>query len=360
MHENLFKDNTLQPFHPQAHTQPFLSSAQQYSSLGLSVIPCLGDSGKVACVKWKPYQSKSANYKTIVDWQQKFPESNIGLITGEVSGLTVVDIDTAKPNIIRQMIEHFGDTPIKVKTPSGGVHLYYRYNGEHCMTGVEGLPVDIRANGGYVIAPPSVHPVSKSAYLFLEGNIQKIHKLDAIAAGALPKPTIQKEPNLLSGDVAYEGQRNYALFKALLLRVQECSTFEELEDSAYLLNETFLDPPLVAEEAEKIIENVWRIKIENRLYGGGERFITVISSELDRLKENPHAFWLLMHLKNCHENNRKEFAIAVEPMAKAIGWSSQDLIEARDYLLEKECLNLKYRGGNGPGDKNLYTFCLQK
>lgn len=357
MEDSLFKNVAAQPFHPEAHAQPFLFSAQQYSSLGLSIIPCAGDNGKIACVKWKPYQDDCAHYKVISEWQKTFPDANIGLITGEVSGLTIVDIDTAKPEIIRQMIQRFGDTPIKVKTPRGGVHLYYRYNEERSVTGLEGLPVDIRAKGGYVIAPPSIHPVSKSAYLFLEGNIQKITKLPTIRVEALPKTSVQKEPDILSGDTAYEGYRNEALFKALLLRARECSNFEELDDSAYLLNETFLDPPLQADEVDKIIDNVWRIKIENRLYGGGERFISVVSSEVNQLKDHPHAFWLLMHLKNCHENNRKEFAISVEPMAKAIGWSANELVEARNHLLDRKYLTMTHKGGNGGGDVHLYGFC---
>lgn len=356
MAATLFKTDTEPHFHDQAYTHPFLSSALQYHSLDLPVIPCMGDNGKVACVKWGCYKERLPKYKEVTGWQSQFPKANLGLLTGDVSGITVIDIDTGKPDIIKQMIKHFGETPIKVKTPSGGMHLYYRYHDEQSHTGIEGLPVDVRANGGYVIAPPSVHPKLQSAYKFMEGGLHNIKNLPTLRRGSLPKTVAEKEPNILNGDMVAQGQRNHSLFKALLERVRECATLNDLEESAFMLNETFLNPPLEHDEVENIIQNIWRIKIENRLYGGGERFLSMISSEIHNLKDDPKAFWLLACLKNSHENKRKEFALSITSMAKAIGWSADDLIRARDTLLQKHYLHLIHQGGNGEGDVSLYGF----
>ncbi|MCD8566795.1 MAG: bifunctional DNA primase/polymerase [Alphaproteobacteria bacterium] len=358
MNGSLFNTTQEPKFHEQAYTHPFLTSALQYHSLDLPVIPCMGDNGKVACVKWACYRDRRPSYKEVTSWQSQFPKANVGLLTGAVSGLTVVDIDTGKPEIINQMVSHFGDTPIKIKTPSGGMHLYYRFNDEQSHTGIEGLPVDVRASGGYVIAPPSVHPRSQSVYKFMEGSINKVKNLPTLRRGSLPKSVSETEPDILDGDIAPQGQRNHALFKALLQRARECSTLDELEDSAFLLNETFLDPPLEHDEVKHIIANIWRIKIENRLYGGGERFLTIISSEIHNLKDHPKAFWLLANLKNAHENKRKEFALSLDAMTKAIGWTVEDLREARDVLLQKQYLKLIRQGGNGEGDVSLYGFAV--
>lgn len=357
--EALLFNNKRQPA-PPAHInfeKPFLSSAMQYHSLGLCIIPCGGDNGKIACVKWAEYQQQPPSYSRITQWQSQFPSANIGLVTGEVSNLTIVDIDTGKPEVIQSMIARFGDTPIKVKTPSGGIHLYYRHNGENCHTAIDGLPVDIRANGGYVIAPPSLNPKTKRLYAFIEGSWTKIKDLPVIRSGSLIVQSIkEKEPDLLAGDTVNEGQRNNALFRGLLKRAKDCSCLEEFEDIGFYLNETFMNPPLPHDEVEGIINNVWRIKVENKLYGGGERFITVMADEIQSLKDHPRAFWLLMSLKESHETRRTSFAIGLQAIAEKTGWDISTVRHARDTLVQRQYLELIHQGGSKPGDVNIYRF----
>lgn len=352
--------NTTRQTAPSQHIpsdKPFLLAAMQYHSLGLSIIPCMGDSGKISCVKWAEYQDCLPTYRAITQWQKQFPAANIGLLTGPISNLTVVDIDTGKPEIIRKMIERFGDTPIKIKTPRGGMHLYYKFKNETCHTAIDGLPVDIRAAGGYVIAPPSINPQTKRTYSFVEGGLPKIQNLPHLKTGSLIVETLRKnEPDIQSGDIVYEGQRNNTLFKELLSRAKECSSFEELEDTGYFRNETFMFPPLPQDEVQGIINNVWRLKIENKLYGGGERFITVMGSEIQTLQDQPRAFWLLMCLKNAHENRRTSFAISPRAIAEKTGWDSATVREARNILLERKYLELVHRGGSKPGDVSIFRF----
>lgn len=92
---------------------------------------------------------------------------NIGILTGKVSNIIVIDLDVTKddePNGIDiiQKLEETNKNKIKtliVETPSGGIHYYFRYENKFDRfkgtTKVGGYPIDIRTNGNQVIAPPS-------------------------------------------------------------------------------------------------------------------------------------------------------------------------------------------------------------
>lgn len=98
-------------------------------------------------------------------WWSIWPDANIAIATGEPSGLLVLDIDT-KPNAngyasLAKIEEEIGccRSSVRVNTPSGGQHHYFLLpEGEiKNSAGRIGAGLDVRATGGYVIAPPSNH-----------------------------------------------------------------------------------------------------------------------------------------------------------------------------------------------------------
>ncbi len=126
--------------------------AQEYISRGLSVIP-VGTNKRPSLKSWKKYQEELASDLDIEQWFSK--DQNIGIVTGSISGITVVDIDVKGDVVVS--VDKFPET-YTVKTPSGGYHLYYQYTPEIKQTAntFPHLPhVDIRNDGGYVVAPPS-------------------------------------------------------------------------------------------------------------------------------------------------------------------------------------------------------------
>ena len=120
---------------------------------GFSVIPVGSD--KVPLIKWREFENRIAEPEEIEAWFKKWPEANIGIVTGKISNITVVDIDVKdKPHMTPA---NFPAT-YEVSTPSGGSHLYYDYQDgiKNVARGWNNLPgVDIRNDGGYVVAPPS-------------------------------------------------------------------------------------------------------------------------------------------------------------------------------------------------------------
>ena len=141
-----------------------LEWAKYYLKQGFSVIPIgknkEGQHGLKAplILTWKEYQTKLPTEEEVIKWWMECPEAKIGIITGKASQLVVVDID--KPVEFHSMGIHLTET-LKVKTGKG-LHFYYKYpkdkkvSGEKIKNG-EIEVGDIKAEGGYVIAPPSEH-----------------------------------------------------------------------------------------------------------------------------------------------------------------------------------------------------------
>ena len=133
-----------------------LESALAYLSHGLSVIPTRKD--KKPSLSWKPYQDAPPAIETVREWWTKYPAAGIGIITGRVSGgLWVLDCDS---DAALEWFKHNApDTPRMCKTRRG-MHAYYRTPPGAVIrnsSSVVAPGVDVRGEGGYVIAPPSPH-----------------------------------------------------------------------------------------------------------------------------------------------------------------------------------------------------------
>lgn len=132
-----------------------LEEALRYLDLGYSVLPLHTRSKLPAIKEWSVFQHQKPTKQNVLDWFSL--ERNIAIVTGAVSGLVVIDVDTLKGGDYASLIKRF---PTKTVVKTGrGFHLYYEHPGWHVDNAVEMLPgVDVRADGGYVVAPPSIHP----------------------------------------------------------------------------------------------------------------------------------------------------------------------------------------------------------
>lgn len=126
---------------------PIYNAALNYIEKGVSIIPCGKD--KRPLIEWRQFQSTKATVSDLDAWMTKYPEMQIGIVTGAISGLLVVDIDD--PQMDRSWLP---DTAI-IQTGSGGYHYYYSYTSKFGNKAGIREHVDIRGDGGFVIAPPS-------------------------------------------------------------------------------------------------------------------------------------------------------------------------------------------------------------
>ena len=103
----------------------------------------------------------TTNLKTILDWWKKWPGANIAVGTGEVAGFDVLDIDPRHGGnkTLADLVAGHGPLPDTVTTLTGGEgqHLYFRHHlGLKSRNGLLS-GIDLKADGGYVLVPPSNH-----------------------------------------------------------------------------------------------------------------------------------------------------------------------------------------------------------
>lgn len=110
------------------------------------------------------FKSATTDLAQIETWWHRWPRANVGIRTGAESGLVVVDIDPGhggEINLQQLIAEHGSLTPGRtVATGGGGRHLYFRHPGGVVPNDAGrrlGPGLDIRGDGGYVLAPPSRH-----------------------------------------------------------------------------------------------------------------------------------------------------------------------------------------------------------
>ena len=137
------------------HQSPLYAAALDLvEKQGLSVIPLRRD--KTPLLAWQEFQTRRPTDGELEEWfLRRWPEANIGIVTGTLSGLVVVDADGDAG--LAWMREHLPVTGVYVRTGKGW-HGYFRHPGGNVRNRGRIAPeVDIRADGGYVVAPPSVH-----------------------------------------------------------------------------------------------------------------------------------------------------------------------------------------------------------
>jgi len=129
---------------------------------------------KIPLIPWKEFQSRLPTEQEVSEWFGKWPDANIGIITGKISNLVVFDLDS--DNAV-EYAENEGGFPETVKVKTGkGYHVYMRHPGFEVRGSVnKKLDIDIRADGGYVVAPASVHG-SGNVYEWEPGY--SIHEID--------------------------------------------------------------------------------------------------------------------------------------------------------------------------------------
>lgn len=135
-----------------------VSAALEYRGYGWSVIPLSGK--RPAVTSWKEYQQEMASGNEVESWwyRARHVPSGVGIVTGRVSRLVVVDCDTTED--VAYWKRYHPESPLVVVTGRGGRHFYYQYPDGldvRSSQGVLGRRIDIRGEGGYATAPPSLH-----------------------------------------------------------------------------------------------------------------------------------------------------------------------------------------------------------
>jgi DNA-binding transcriptional ArsR family regulator len=148
--------------HPNQHHNPNtapgsdkLSAALDYADQGMPVFPCVPE-GKAPLTQ-RGHLDASTDPDQLRAWWRRWPEANIGVPTGERSGILALDVD--HPAALDALEDEHGKLTTRThSTGSGGMHLLFAY--PPCQeirnsAGKLGEHLDVRGEGGYIIVPPS-------------------------------------------------------------------------------------------------------------------------------------------------------------------------------------------------------------
>ena len=154
---------------------PCLSAALQYAKRGQHVLPLHGivngvcTCGSTECSSPGKHprtlhglKEATSHHPTIVKWFNQWPNSNVGIATGQGSGFIALDIDPRNggDDTLDALIAEHGSLPntVEALTGGGGRHILFAYDKRITTSnGKVGPGIDIKSDGGYIVAPPSTH-----------------------------------------------------------------------------------------------------------------------------------------------------------------------------------------------------------
>lgn len=249
---------------------PPLAAALQYASFGWSVIPFVPKS-KRPMVRWRQFQRTRASPDTLRKWFSDHPDANLGIVTGRLSGLIVIDIDPkfGGDDSLAELEQRHGPLPdtVEVLTGGGGRHLYFRHPGGDVHNRINLVPgIDLRGDGGVILAPPSIHPNGRP-YVWEVSHHPEDVRPAAMPAWLLALATagadrrghsVEHWQALLQGGVD-EGARNQSLASLaghLFWHGVDGRIVLELL-SAW--NQARCRPPLGEEEVAAVVRNIQRL-----------------------------------------------------------------------------------------------------
>jgi hypothetical protein len=266
--------------HPAGRTETRERAALDYAARGWSVVP-VEPGGKRPLVRWEELQARRAPPEEVRAWFARWPDANVGVVTGALSGLLVLDVDPrhgGEESLAALEAERGALPPtLEAATGGGGRHLYFAHPGGVVRNRVGLRPgIDLRGDGGLVVAPPSRH-ASGRAYRWREGRGP-----EEIAPAALPAGLLEPPGSAHGGghplawwrervrEIVREGERNgriASLTGHLLHRGVDPEVATELLLS---WNRVHCRPPLSDEEVARTVESITRTHRRHEPEASGE------------------------------------------------------------------------------------------
>ncbi|OVE79282.1 hypothetical protein BVY01_02890 [bacterium I07] len=210
---------------------------------------------------WK--EKATTGVAQIEEWWKRWPKANIGILTGKISGIIVVDIDAKSDgeNSLFQLEVEYEKLPdtVECHTGGGGRHLYFKHPGVQVKNWVGIRPgIDIRGDGGYVVGPPSLHK-SGNRYLWehsshpVENEIQELPRW--LLHIMLEKEKTINRRNRKRRKI-FEGERNITLTSIAGKKRAKGMSEDQILPALLKINQNQCQPPLSEEEVRNISHSV--------------------------------------------------------------------------------------------------------
>jgi hypothetical protein len=294
------------------------------------------------------FKDASRNIAAINRWWSSNPKAGVGLPTGKVNGIIVIDFDPRNAGVeavdedgveygrdaYQMAADLFGpelpDTWI-VETPGGGLHFYFQHPGDRLVPGIKGWwqpGLDVKADGGYVCAPPSIHP-NGGEYIWVQkptaGPLAPPLPPDIEAA--LSNAQVKQVERELKGDLGERkipsGNRNDALTSLAGSMRRRNMEPEAILAALLAENKVKCSPPLDEDEVLAIVNSVGRYEADPEAapatVAAAKREI-IVTPLSEMLSEPPPIEWIMQG-----RLARGDCAMIVGPPGCGKSWITMDL-----------------------------------
>lgn len=239
-----------------------LEPALDYASRGWAVFP-LKPQAKEPLTE-HGFKDATTDEATIRRWWARWPDANIAVVTGRVSGIVVLDVDPRHggDESLRDLEARYGPLAetVTALTGGGGAHYYFAApEGMTVRTRKLAPGLDLKGDGGYVVAPPSIHP-SGQPYTWEVGRSPDDLGLAPLPGWLLEEAQPRAAPpayeKLLAGERVPEGERHEALLSLAGLLARQGATLEVARAAVRAARDHYTEPgthPVSDEELEGIL-----------------------------------------------------------------------------------------------------------
>ena len=206
-------------------------------------------------------------------WWSQWPDANVGIITGAKSGLVILDIDPRNggDDSLAELERTHGLLPktIESLTGGGGQHLFFQHPGGSIKSNSLAEGIDIKADGGYVVAPPSSHRSGEPYRWEGAGHPDDISLaplpgwLYAQLIGGLARPS---QPSAgTSSEKIQAGSRNKTLTSLAGAMRRQGADEATIQQALRTHNQQCCDPPLPEAEVNQIAGSIAKYPADARM-----------------------------------------------------------------------------------------------
>ena len=206
-------------------------------------------------------KSATLESKQIRAWWERHPEANVAIATGAPSGIVVLDVDPRHggDKSLSELQRKYSPLPRapRVLTGGGGLHLYFAHPGGLVPNSAGRIAngIDVRGDGGYVVAPPSIH-LSGQPYCW-----DPEARIDKVALPEIPRWLLDLALNTnarVTGNATTEikeGSRNTELYRVARSLHARGTGADGILGEILTINLERCRPPLSEDEVRKIASN---------------------------------------------------------------------------------------------------------
>jgi putative DNA primase/helicase len=213
------------------------------------------------------FQDAVLDANQLESWWTRWPEANVGIQTGEEVGLVVLDIDPDKDGAqsLEALIHANGELPEtwQVRTGAGGSHYYFAYPGESVSNRVRVRPgIDVRGQGGYVVAPPSLHASGERYEWVVHPTEVDLAYMPTWLLEVITHEPVRDHGGVHTNGRVPEGQRNSTLASLAGTMRRKGMSATAIEAALRVYNVEQCSPPLSDSEVVRIAGSISRYEPE--------------------------------------------------------------------------------------------------